>query len=442
MNLKKSAAAFEKAKKFMPGGVNSPVRSYSNVDCVPPFISHASGSKIFDIDGNEYIDYVGSWGPAILGHANPKVVSALKKAVERGTSFGAPTELETELAELVQKIYPSIEVLRMVNSGTEATMSAIRVARGFTGRNKIIKFVGCYHGHSDSLLVNAGSGAATFGEPSSPGVTQGTSQDTIVLPYNEISAVERMFDVCGEEIAAVIVEPVAGNMGLITPKKNFLPGLRKVTEKYNALLIFDEVMCGFRVALGGAQEKYKVKPDLTCLGKVIGGGLPCAAYGGREDIMRNVSPDGKIYQAGTLSGNPLAMTAGIETLKILLEDNLLMDKLIKKTTALVDGLKIKAELANINVQVQQAGSMFSIFFNSKRVKNFDDAANSDQEKFKKWFSEMLERGIYLPPSQFETLFVSTAHSNEDISKTLEAAEESFLVLATEGKQSFFCVLIL
>jgi len=432
--LKKSAAAFEKAKKFMPGGVNSPVRSYSNVDCVPPFISHASGSKIFDIDGNEYIDYVGSWGPAILGHANPKVVSALKKAVERGTSFGAPTELETELAELVQKIYPSIEVLRMVNSGTEATMSAIRVARGFTGRNKIVKFIGCYHGHSDSLLVNAGSGAATFGEPSSPGVTQGTSQDTIVLPYNEISAVERMFDVCGEEIAAVIVEPVAGNMGLITPKKNFLPGLRKVTEKYNALLIFDEVMCGFRVALGGAQEKYKIKPDLTCLGKVIGGGLPCAAYGGREDIMRNVSPDGKIYQAGTLSGNPLAMTAGIETLKILLEDNLLMDKLIKKTTALVDGLKIKAELANINVQVQQAGSMFSIFFNSKRVKNFDDAANSNQEKFKKWFIEMLGRGIYLPPSQFETLFVSTAHSDEDISKTLEAAEESFLVLATEGKQ--------
>lgn len=430
MKLEKSAAAFEKAKKFMPGGVNSPVRSYSSVDCTPPFISHASGSKIFDIDGNEYIDYVGSWGPMILGHAHPKVVSALKKAVERGTSFGAPTELETKLAELVQEIYPSMEVMRMVNSGTEATMSAVRVARGFTGRNKIIKFIGCYHGHSDSLLVNAGSGAATFGEPSSPGITQAISQDTIVLPYNDLPAVEKMFSVCGEEIAAVIVEPVAGNMGLVTPKKNFLPGLRKVTEEYGALLIFDEVMCGFRVALGGAQEKYKIKPDLTCLGKVIGGGLPCAAYGGREDIMRNVSPDGKIYQAGTLSGNPLAMTAGIETLKILSEDNLLTEKLIKKTTELVDGLKIKAELANVNVQVQQAGSMFSIFFNSKRVKNFDDAKNSDQEKFKKWFIEMLERGIYLPPSQFETLFVSTAHTDEDILKTLDAAGATFNVLAS------------
>ena len=426
MNLTKSAAAFAEAKKFMPGGVNSPVRSYSNVNCTPPFISHAKGSKIFDIDGNEYIDYVGSWGPAILGHANPKVVEALKKAVECGTSFGAPTELETQLAELVQKIYPSIEVMRMVNSGTEATMSAIRVARGFTGRNKIVKFEGCYHGHSDSLLVNAGSGAATFGEPSSPGVTFGTSQDTIVLPYNDISAVEKIFAECGEEIAAVIVEPVAGNMGLIPPKKNFLPGLRKVTEKYNAILIFDEVMCGFRVSLGGAQEKYKVKPDLTCLGKVIGGGLPCAAYGGREDIMRNVSPDGKIYQAGTLSGNPLALTAGIETLKILLEEPTLIEKLIKKTTKLVDGLKIKAELANVDVQVQQAGSMFSIFFNSKRVKNFTDATNSDQEKFQKWFMAMLERGIYLPPSQFETIFVSTEHSEEDISKTLDAAEEAFL----------------
>jgi len=425
--LEKSAVAFEKAKKFMPGGVNSPVRSYLNVNCNPPFISHAKGSKIFDIDGNEYIDYVGSWGPAILGHANPKVVEALKKAVERGTSFGAPTELETELAELVQKIYPSMEVMRMVNSGTEATMSAIRVARGFTGRNKIIKFEGCYHGHSDSLLVNAGSGAATFGEPSSPGVTFGTSQDTIVLTYNDISAVEKIFVECGAEIAAVIVEPVAGNMGLIPPKKNFLPGLRKVTEKYNALLIFDEVMCGFRVALGGAQEKYKIKPDLTCLGKVIGGGLPCAAYGGREDVMRNVSPDGKIYQAGTLSGNPLAMTAGIETLKILLEEPTLIEKLIKKTTKLVDGLKIKAELANVEVQVQQAGSMFSIFFNPKRVKNFKDALISDQEKFQKWFIAMLERGIYLPPSQFETIFVSTEHSDDDIAKTLDAAEEAFLV---------------
>ena len=433
MNLEKSAAAFEEAKKFMPGGVNSPVRSYSSVDCTPPFISHAKGSKIFDIDGNEYIDYVGSWGPMILGHAHPQIVEALKKAVEKGTSFGAPTELETELAKLVQKIYPSMEVMRMVNSGTEATMSAVRVARGFTGRNKIIKFIGCYHGHSDSLLVNAGSGATTFGEPSSPGVTQGTAQDTISVPYNDISAVEKIFAQCGEEIAAVIVEPVAGNMGLITPKKNFLPGLRKVTEKYGAVLIFDEVMCGFRVALGGAQEKYKVTPDLTCLGKIVGGGLPCAVYGGRENIMRNVSPDGKIYQAGTLSGNPLAMTAGIETLKILLNESSFMEKISKKTSALADSLKIKAQLANVEIQVPQVGAMFSIFFNTKRVKNYEDAKSSSDDQFKMWFSEMLKRGIYLAPSQFETLFVSAAHTTEDIAKTLEAAAETFQIISTHFK---------
>ena len=427
MTLEKSAAAFEKAKKFMPGGVNSPVRSYMNVNCQPPFISHAKGSKIFDIDGNSYIDYVGSWGPMILGHAHPRVVEAIQKAAERGTSFGAPTELETELAELVQKFYPSMQVMRMVNSGTEATMSAIRLARGFTGREKIIKFSGCYHGHSDSLLVKAGSGAATFGEPSSPGVTQGTVQDTIVLPFNDLNAVEKYFAKHENEIAAVIVEPVAGNMGLVPPKKNFLPGLRSVTEKFGALLIFDEVMCGFRVALGGAQEKYKVTPDLTCLGKIIGGGLPCATYGGREDIMRHISPDGKVYQAGTLSGNPLAMTAGIETLKILREDPTFTDKLIKKTSKLVEGLKIKAQLANVDVQIQQAGSMFSIFFNTKRVKNFEDAVTSNQEQFKKWFTGMLERGIYLPPSQFETIFVSAEHSEEDISRTLDAAESAFVI---------------
>ena len=428
LNLEKSVVAFNKAKKFMPGGVNSPVRSYQNVDSTPPFIVCAKGSKIFDIDGNKYIDYVGSWGPAILGHAHPRVVEALQKAVENGTSFGAPTELETELAELVQKIYPSMQVMRMVNSGTEATMSAIRVARGFTKRNKIIKFAGCYHGHSDSLLVNAGSGAATFGVPSSPGVTRGTSRDTIVLPYNDIATVESIFEECGKKIAAVIVEPVAGNMGCIPPRKNFLQGLRKITEKYESLLIFDEVMCGFRVALGGAQEKYKVIPDLTCLGKVIGGGLPCAAYGGREDIMRNVSPDGKIYQAGTLSGNPLAMTAGIETLKILLEDATFTEKLAKKTTKLVDGLKIKAELANVEVQIQQVGSMFSIFFSNKKIRNYDDAILADQKKFNVWFVAMLESGVYLPPSQFETIFVSGVHSDEDIGKTLDAAENAFLNL--------------
>ena len=428
MNLTKSAAAFDEAKKFMPGGVNSPVRSYSSVDSNPPFISHAKGSHIFDIDGNEFIDYVGSWGPMILGHAHPQVVEALKKAVENGTSFGAPTELETELAKLVQKFYPSMEVMRMVNSGTESTMSAIRVARGFTGRNKIIKFVGCYHGHSDSLLVKAGSGAATFGEPSSPGVTPGTATDTIALPYNDIFAVEKIFEECGEEIAAVIVEPVAGNMGLVVPKKNFLPGLRKITKKYGALLIFDEVMCGFRVAFGGAQEKYKVTPDLTCLGKIIGGGLPCAAYGGREDIMRNVSPDGKIYQAGTLSGNPLAMTAGIETLKILSEDTTLIEKISRKTANFADALRIKAQLANVEVQVPQVGTMFCVFFNSKKIRDFADADSSNLNQFKIWFAAMLERGIYLAPSQFETLFISNAHTKEDFAKTLDAAEEAFQIV--------------
>ena len=410
--LEKSLAAFNRAKKFMPGGVNSPVRSYSSVDCNPPFISHAKGSHIYDIDGNDYVDYVGSWGPMILGHAHPQVVDALKKAVERGTSYGAPTELETRLAELVQKIFPSMEVMRMVNSGTEATMSAIRVARGFTNRDKIVKFIGCYHGHSDGLLVNAGSGAATFGVPSSPGVTANTAQDTIALPYNDVDAVKKVFD----------EEPVAGNMGLVLPKENFLPTLREVTKKFGALLIFDEVMCGFRVALGGAQEKYKIKPDLTCLGKIIGGGLPCAAYGGRADIMRNVSPDGRIYQAGTLSGNPLAMTAGIETLKILIDTPNFTEDLTKKTSALVNGLKDKAKVAGVDVQIPQAGSMFGIFFSNREVTNYEDAAAADQNKFKRWFMSMLEKNIYLAPSQFETLFMSSAHTDEDIARTIEAAE--------------------
>ena len=424
MNLEKSLAAFNEAKKFMPGGVNSPVRSFSSVNSNPPFISRGAGSHIFDIDGNEYIDFVGSWGPLILGHAHPQVVSALKNAVERGTSYGAPTELETQLAKLVNKIFPSMKVMRMVNSGTEATMSALRVARGFTGREKIIKFIGCYHGHSDGLLVKAGSGAATFGEPSSPGVTRGTAQDTITLPYNDLNSVEKIFSECGEQIAAVIVEPVAGNMGLVLPKENYLRGLRDVTKKYGALLIFDEVMCGFRVSLGGAQEKYHVTPDLTCLGKIIGGGLPCAAYGGREDIMRNVSPDGKIYQAGTLSGNPLAMTAGIATLKILIEDNL-TEKIFAKTSKLVEGIKAAAQVAKIKIQTPQAGSMFGIFFSEREVTNYDESAAANQEMFKKFFAAMLEQGIYLAPSQFETLFMSAVHSDADLEKTISAAKVAF-----------------
>ena len=426
MNLKNSLQAFNEAKRFMPGGVNSPVRSFNSVDSNPPFISHGAGSHIFDIDGNEYIDYVGSWGPLILGHANPRVVEALKRAVERGTSYGAPTLLETKLARLVNKIFPSMQVMRMVSSGTEATMSALRVARGYTGREKIIKFIGCYHGHSDSLLVKAGSGAATFGEPSSPGVTRGTAQDTIALPYNDLAAVEKVFAQCGEQIAAVIVEPVAGNMGLVLPKENYLRGLREVTKRFGTLLIFDEVMCGFRVALGGAQEKYQVTPDLTCLGKIIGGGLPCAAYGGREDIMRNVSPDGRIYQAGTLSGNPLAMTAGIETLTALLEDNL-TDKIIAKTSKLVEGLKSAAQRSNVTIQTPQAGSMFGVFFSACEVTNYDESAAANQEQFKKFFAVMLERGIYLAPSQFETLFMSAAHTDEDLARTIEAAKIAFEV---------------
>ena len=425
MKIEKSLVAFIEAKKFMPGGVNSPVRSFGSVKLTPPFISYGAGSHIFDIDGNEFVDYVGSWGPLILGHAHPRVVAALKRAVERGTSYGAPTELETTLAKLVNKIYPSMEVLRMVNSGTEATMSALRVARGFTGREKIVKFIGCYHGHSDSLLVKAGSGAATFGEPSSPGVTRGTAQDTITLPYNDLDAVEKIFSACGEEIAAVIVEPVAGNMGLILPKENYLRGLREVTKRYGALLIFDEVMCGFRVALGGAQEKYGITPDLTCLGKIIGGGLPCAAYGGREDIMRNVSPDGRIYQAGTLSGNPLAMTAGIETLTILLEDAEFTEKISAKTARLVCGLQKAAKSAGITIQTPQTGSMFGIFFSEREVTNYDESAAANQELFRKFFAGMLEQGIYLAPSQFETLFMSAAHDDEDIFKTTLAAEITF-----------------
>ncbi len=425
MNLSKSLVAFAQAKRFMPGGVNSPVRSFGSVDSNPPFISHGKGSHIFDIDGNEYIDYVGSWGPLILGHAHPTVVAALKNAVERGTSYGAPTELETRLAKLVRKIFPSMEVMRMVNSGTEATMSALRVARGFTRREKILKFIGCYHGHSDSLLVKAGSGAATFGEPSSPGVTRGTARDTITLPYNDLAAVEEVFADCGEQIAAIIVEPVAGNMGLVPPKENFLRGLRDVTERFGALLIFDEVMCGFRVSLGGAQEKYRVVPDLTCLGKIIGGGLPCAAYGGREDIMRNVSPDGKIYQAGTLSGNPLAMTAGIATLTILSDDATLTEKISAKTSKLVAGLQTAAQRSNVAIQTPQAGSMFGIFFSASEVTNYDEAASANQAQFKKFFASMLEQGIYLAPSQFETLFMSAAHSDDDIARTIAAAEVAF-----------------
>lgn len=426
LNLEKSAAAFEEAKKLMPGGVNSPVRSYRSVDCNPPFIARAEGSHIFDIDGNEYIDYVGSWGPMVVGHAHPQVVKALQEAATRGTSYGAPTLIESQLAKKVMEVYPSMEVIRMVNSGTEATMSALRLARGYTGRNKIVKFIGCYHGHSDSLLVKAGSGMATFGVPDSPGVTPGTARDTITIPYNDFEAFKAVFAEQGAEIAAVIVEPVAGNMGLVLPKPGYLDLLRKVTTEHGALLIFDEVMCGFRASLGGAQAAYAVKPDLTCLGKIIGGGLPVAAYGGRRDIMEKVSPAGPVYQAGTLSGNPLAMTAGLETLKIITAppepgEPDYSRVLTIRTKKLVLGVAQRAKEAGVTLQVQQAGSMFGFFFSDKEVTDYETSAAADQEAFKVWFKAMLEQGIYLAPSQFETLFMSGAHTDEEIDRTIEAA---------------------
>lgn len=434
LNLEKSAVAFAEAKKLMPGGVNSPVRSYRSVDCNPPFIARAEGSHIYDIDGNDYIDYVGSWGPMVVGHAHPQVVKALQEAAARGTSYGAPTLIESQLAKKVMEVYPSIEVIRMVNSGTEATMSALRLARGYTHRNKIVKFIGCYHGHSDSLLVKAGSGMATFGVPDSPGVTPGTAQDTITIPYNDFEAVKEVFAEQGQEIATIIVEPVAGNMGLVLPKPGYLDLLRKVTEENGALLIFDEVMCGFRASLGGAQAAYAIKPDLTCLGKIIGGGLPVAAYGGRREIMEQVSPAGPVYQAGTLSGNPLAMTAGLETLKIITAppepgEPDYSRVLTIKTKKLVLGVAQKAKEAGVTLQVQQAGSMFGFFFSPVEVVDYETSAAADQEAFKVWFKAMLEQGIYIAPSQFETLFMSGAHTDEEIDRTIEAAGKALQQVA-------------
>ena len=430
LNLEKSLEAFEEAKTLMPGGVNSPVRSYRNVDCNPPFIARGEGAHIFDIDGNEYVDYVLSWGPLVAGHAHPAVVSALADAAARGTSYGAPTTFESDLVRLVQKAYPSMQLVRMVNSGTEATMSALRLARGFTGRSKIVKFVGCYHGHSDSLLVDAGSGLATFGVPSSPGVTEGVAKDTITVPFNDADAITRVMTEYGKDIACIIVEPVAGNMGCVLPENGYLDTLRALTEKHGALLIFDEVMCGFRASLGGAQAAYGITPDLTCLGKIIGGGLPCAAYGGRRDIMEQIAPAGPVYQAGTLSGNPLAMTAGIETLKLILKEPEPGEAdasraLTLKTKKLVLGLESAAREAGVKIQAHQAGSMFSIFFNAGMVKDYASSAASDQEAFKVWFRAMLEQGVYLAPSQFETLFLSLAHTDEDIDRTIAAAEKAF-----------------
>jgi len=428
MKLTNSKKLMQKAQNLIPGGVNSPVRAFKAMGGNPLFIKKAKGSKIYDEDGNCLIDYVGSWGPAILGHSHPKVNAALKKAVDRGTSFGAPTELEVMLAELVLEAFPSMDMVRFVNSGTEATMSAIRLARGYTKRDKIIKFEGCYHGHSDSLLVKAGSGATTLGVPDSLGVPADIAKNTYTAIYNDITSVEDILRNDPDGIACVIVEPVPGNMGVVVPQGGFLKALRDLCTQYGAVLILDEVMSGFRLCYGGAQKIYNIDPDMTCLGKVIGGGLPVGAFGGKRAIMEMLAPSGPVYQAGTLSGNPLAMTAGIETLRIL-KGKGVYEKPDKATKDLCEGLENIANKRGIPVQVNRAGTMFTLFFNERTVYNYSDAKESNLERFAKYFRKMLESGIYLAPSQFEAVFVSFAHTKTDIEKTLIAAEKALLMVS-------------
>lgn len=424
MGTRKSAQLLKKAVKVIPGGVNSPVRAFKAVGGGPLFISKAKGSKIYDADGNEYIDYIGSWGPMILGHAHPKVTAALKKALDNGTSYGAPTELEVTLAGLTLKAFPSMEMVRFVSSGTEATMSAIRLARAYTRRDGILKFEGCYHGHADSLLVKAGSGAATLGVPDSPGVPQDLAKHTYTATFNDLDSVRAIFEKGPEKIACIIVEGAPGNMGVALPKVGFMEGLREITKKYGALLIMDEVMSGFRLCYGGAQKIYGIDPDLTCLGKVIGGGLPVGGFGGKRAIMEMLSPSGPVYQAGTLSGNPIAMTAGIETLK-LLQPKGTYDRLFKTTDALCEGIAGIAKRRGVPVQVAIAGSMFTVFFSERSVANWADAKACDTARFGRYFTKMLKNGVYLPPSQYEAVFVGLAHTAKDIERTLEAADKSF-----------------
>ena len=412
---------FHSAIERIPGGVNSPVRAYKSVGRNPVFIKRAAGSKVWDVDGNEYIDYVGSWGPMILGHAHPRVVEALKRAVESGTSFGAPTELEVKMAELICSIMPSIEMVRMVNSGTEATMSAIRLARAYTKREMILKFEGCYHGHADSFLIKAGSGAMTLSVPDSPGVPAGVAASTLNASFNSLDSVLALVRQYPDQIAAIIVEPIVGNMGCVPPKISFLQGLREICKQNGIVLIFDEVMTGFRVALGGAQQLYGVKPDLTTLGKIIGGGLPVGAYGGRRDIMKLVAPSGPMYQAGTLSGNPLAMTAGYETLSILKEDPLLYERLEQLSARLSDGVARNIMELGLPVTQNRVGSMSTLFFAAGTVVDYQTALTSDTKRFGVYFRKMLEQGIYLAPSQFEAGFMSCAHTNEEIDRTIVAS---------------------
>jgi glutamate-1-semialdehyde 2,1-aminomutase len=422
MSREKSHAAFACAKTLMPGGVNSPARAFGAVGGEPIFIDHAQGAYLYDLDGNRYLDYIGSWGPMILGHGHPKVVEALEAGIHRGTSYGAPTETESELAQLVVEAVPSIEKVRLVSSGTEATMSAIRLARGYTGREMIVKFAGNYHGHVDSLLVAAGSAAATLGVPNSPGVTAGTAKDTLVLKYNDPAGLEDAFSQCGGRIAAVIVELIAGNMGCVVPTGEFRTALRQMTEKHGALLIFDEVITGFRVAYGGAQSIFGIRPDLTTLGKIIGGGLPMGAYGGRAEIMDHILPAGKVFQAGTLSGNPLATAAGIATLKTLRDTNP-YPRLEQLGSRLAKGLEQAAQSAGLPLWMAQVNSMMTPFFHPGPVTDWDSASRSDTQRYARYFWGMIDRGVYLPCSQFEALFVSTAHTEEDIDATAAAAKE-------------------
>jgi glutamate-1-semialdehyde 2,1-aminomutase len=428
-NYTQSIAAFQEAQKHIPGGVNSPVRSFKSVDGDPLFIASAKGAKVFDIDGHEYIDYVGSWGPMILGHAHPDVIMAIQKTAAKGTSFGAPTLLETEMALQIKKMVPSVDSIRMVNSGTEATMSALRLARGYTGRELVIKFEGCYHGHNDSFLIKAGSGALTLGTPNSPGVTSGTAKDTLTAGYNDLDSVKELFIRYPEQIAALILEPITGNMGIVIPEPEFIQGIRDLCTRYGTVLIFDEVMTGFRLSKGGAQQILGITPDLTTFGKIIGGGLPVGAYGGKQEIMDKLAPKGPVYQAGTLSGNPLAMAAGLTALKILDETDGFYNMLEDKSARLGDG--IKKCLADLNFPgvVNRVGSMFTLFFTEEdRVNSFADACRCNTATYAKFFKMALESGIYLAPSQFEAGFMSAAHTTKKIDKTIEATYEALKVL--------------
>ncbi|VEL95449.1 1-aminomutase [Alteromonas sp. 76-1] len=426
--MQKSEVLFTRAQKTIPGGVNSPVRAFKAVGGTPRFITKADGPYMWDADGKQYIDYVQSWGPMVLGHNNPQIRQAVIDASEFGLSFGAPTEAEIIMAETVSKLVPSMEMVRMVNSGTEATMSAIRLSRGYTGRNKIVKFEGCYHGHADSLLVKAGSGALTMGVPSSPGVPANVAEHTLTVEYNNIESVKNVFKAHGNDIACIIVEPVAGNMNCIPPVEGFLEGLRDVCDEYGSLLIFDEVMTGFRVSRGGAQERYGIKPDLTCLGKVIGGGMPVGCFGGRRDILTHIAPTGPVYQAGTLSGNPVAMAAGLAAMEQIQEEGL-YEGIFENTQALADGMQALANKYGIKLSTNVAGSMFGIFFTDiERVTNYQQAINCNTEQFNKFYHGMLEQGVYLAPASYEAGFVSKAHDKDIIAKTLEAADKVFAML--------------